>query len=122
MYLCGFTLFLSLILNRTYVMILDVLRLEEELKRVKGDPKAGGKAGSSIAGAGMPGEVANLRKELAAANAKVEAMKKQTEGLQREYNRLGTKSPDRTNLHRRINEGFWTGDENRPCRGPGGCG
>jgi len=89
MYLCGFTLFLSLILNRTYVMILDVLRLEEELKRVKGDPKAGGKAGSSIAGAGMPGEVANLRKELAAANAKVEAMKKQTEGLQREYNRLG---------------------------------
>jgi hypothetical protein len=32
MYLCGFTLFLSLILNRTYVMILDVLRLEEEVK------------------------------------------------------------------------------------------
>ena len=26
MYLCGFTLFLSLILNRTYIMILDVLR------------------------------------------------------------------------------------------------
>ena len=26
MYLCGFTLFLSLILNRTYTMILDVLR------------------------------------------------------------------------------------------------
>jgi B-cell receptor-associated protein 31 len=89
MYLCGFTLFLSLILNRTYVMILDVLCLEEELKRVKGDPQAGGKAGASIAGAGMPGEVANLKKELALANAKVEAMKRQTEGLQREYNRLG---------------------------------
>ena len=32
MYLTGFTLFLSLILNRTYMMILDVLRLEEKVK------------------------------------------------------------------------------------------
>lgn len=31
MYLCGFTLFLSLILNRTYSLILDVLRLEEKV-------------------------------------------------------------------------------------------
>ncbi len=36
MYLCGFTLFLSLILNRTYTMILEVLRLEEKLKQFRG--------------------------------------------------------------------------------------
>jgi len=49
MYLCGFTLFLSLILNRTYVMILETLRLEEELKRITGDPKAGNNAGKGLA-------------------------------------------------------------------------
>jgi B-cell receptor-associated protein 31 len=89
MYLCGFTLFLSLILNRTYVMILDVLRLEEEVKLLRGDPKAGGKLSGKLAGAGNAGEVASLKKELEQANAKVAAMQKQTDGLQREYNRLG---------------------------------
>src|SRR5580693_8020822 len=43
MYLCGFTLFLSLILNRTYIMILDVLRLEAKVKRFEGDPTEQGK-------------------------------------------------------------------------------
>jgi len=85
MYLCGFTLFLSLILNRTYVMILDTLRLEEEVKRLSGDPKAAPKSGAS----GELGEAAKLKKELATANAKVAALQKQTEGLQKEYNRLG---------------------------------
>jgi len=79
MYLCGFTLFLSLILNRTYVMILETLRLEEEVKRLKQ-----GKGGNDPA---MQKELEKARKDLA-------AMKKQTEGLQKEYNRLGDeKSP-----------------------------
>jgi len=89
MYLCGFTLFLSLILNRYYVMILDTLRLEEEVKRMKGDPKAGGKQGAKLENAGEPGEIARLRKELEAARGDVATMKKQSESLQREYNRLG---------------------------------
>ena len=69
MYLCGFTLFLSLILNRTYVMILDVLRLEEEVKTLK-------------SGNSESGEVTKLRKDN-------EALKRQMEGLSKEYNRLG---------------------------------
>jgi B-cell receptor-associated protein 31 len=85
MYLCGFTLFLSLILNRTYVMILDVLRLEEEVKRLSGDPKAT----TVLSKTGELGEVAKLKQELANADAKVKAMEKQTQGLQREYDRLG---------------------------------
>jgi len=89
MYLCGFTLFLSLILNRTYVMILETLRLEEELKRVQGDPKAGGKVGKQLSNAGEPGEIARLKKELEAARSDLKTMKTQSEGLQREYNRLG---------------------------------
>ncbi|CAI6339696.1 unnamed protein product [Periconia digitata] len=86
MYLCGFTLFLSLILNRTYVMILDVLRLEEEVKTLKGDPAAKGK---SIKDAGGMGEVANLKEELAAKDRDMENLKKQVESMQNEYNRMG---------------------------------
>lgn len=75
MYLCGFTLFLSLILNRTYIMILEVLRLEEKIKKLEADKKAGGDAA--------------LKKENEALKRDLEALKKQAEGLQREYNRLG---------------------------------
>jgi B-cell receptor-associated protein 31 len=91
MYLCGFTLFLSLILNRTYVMILDILRLEEEVRRLNGDPSGTSKDSAKL---GEPGEIARLKKELQAARRDVETMKKQSESLQREYNRLGDeKSP-----------------------------
>ncbi|KAF2401871.1 endoplasmic reticulum protein-like protein [Trichodelitschia bisporula] len=76
MYLCGFTLFLSLILNRTYVMILEVLRLEEEVKAHRS-----GKGGSGA-------EVAQLKKQLEAANRDIANLKSQGEGFQREYNRL----------------------------------
>lgn len=84
MYLCGFTLFLSLILNRTYVMILDILRLEEEVKNNRAG--AAGKEGNT--------EVAKLKKELEAKDRDIANLKKQADGLTREYNRLGDeKSP-----------------------------
>ena len=57
MYLCGFTLFLSLILNRTYVMILDVLRLEEEVKTLRGDKSAKGSKVGKLGDVNEPGEV-----------------------------------------------------------------
>ena len=88
MYLCGFTLFLSLILNRTYVMILDVLRLEEEVKTLKGDPATKGK-GSSLKNAGQPGEIGKLKEELAAKDRDMDNLKKQVENMQKEYNRMG---------------------------------
>ncbi|KAF2731619.1 endoplasmic reticulum protein-like protein [Polyplosphaeria fusca] len=88
MYLCGFTLFLSLILNRTYVMILDVLRLEEEVKTLKGDPATKGK-GSSLQNAGSPGEIGSLKKQLEAKDRDMANLKKQVESMQKEYNRMG---------------------------------
>ena len=88
MYLCGFTLFLSLILNRTYVMILDVLRLEEKVKRYEGDPKAQGKQSDKLANAGGAGEIGKLKNQLAQKDKDMETLKKQCEGLQREYNSL----------------------------------
>jgi hypothetical protein len=91
MYLCGFTLFLSLILNRTYIMIVEVLRLEDRVKLLEGDKKAGGKDAARIAEAGSIGEIGRLKKELEAKDRDIETLKKQTEGLQREYHNLGDK-------------------------------
>lgn len=87
MYLCGFTLFLSLILNRTYVMILDVLRLEEEVKIMKGDPKA--KSGKSAKEIGGVGEIASLKEEIERKDRDMENLKKQVANMQSEYNRMG---------------------------------
>lgn len=88
MYLCGFTLFLSLILNRTYMMIIDVLRLEDKVRRYEGDPKARGKESAELANAGRAGEIGKLRKELEQKERDLEAMRKQSQGLQREYHNL----------------------------------
>jgi len=90
MYLTGFTIFLSLILNRTYVMILETLRLEEEVKRLRGDPKAAKKVGQGgLQDAGDAGEISRLKRDLDRAKSDLATMKKQSEGLQTEYNRLG---------------------------------
>jgi len=91
MYLCGFTLFLSLILNRTYTMILDVLRLEEKVKMYEGDPKAGGKQSEKLDRAGELGEIGTLKKNLHKKEKEVEALKSQSEGLRREYDELSVK-------------------------------
>lgn len=89
MYLCGFTLFLSLILNRTYTMILDTLRLEEKVKRYEGDPKTKGKESERLAQAGGAGEIGKLKNQLAQKDRDIETLKKQSEGLSREYHSLG---------------------------------
>lgn len=89
MYLCGFTLFLSLILNRTYVMILDVLRLEQEVQELKGKKPSNDKTGTKLGEAGELGEIGRLRKQLAEKDRDIETLKKQSKGLSNEYNRLG---------------------------------
>jgi B-cell receptor-associated protein 31 len=89
MYLCGFTLFLSLILNRTYTMILDVLRLESKVKRYEGDSKATGAQEDKLDNAGESGQIGHLKNEIAKRDKNIETLKKQCEGLQREYGVLG---------------------------------
>lgn len=89
MYLCGFTLFLSLILNRTYSLILDTLRLEEKIKKYEGDPKAQGKDSAKLSQAGEAGEIGKLKNQLAQKDRDLATLKKQSEGLSREYNSLG---------------------------------
>lgn len=82
MYLCGFTLFLSLILNRTYALILDVLRLEEAVATLRKESnKKDGNGEAAL-------EVVRLKKELEKKDKDLQAFKKQSEGLAREYGEL----------------------------------
>jgi hypothetical protein len=91
MYLTGFTLFLSLILNRTYGLILDVLRLEEKVKMYEGDPQAGGKEGEKLGKHYRADQIGELKKQLDKKDKEISAMKSQSEGLQREYDSLSVK-------------------------------
>ena len=58
-------------------MILDVLRLEEEVKTLKGDPAT--KKGSSLKDVGGAGEVGALKKELEAKDRDMANLKKQVD-------------------------------------------
>ncbi|ATY59485.1 BAP31 domain [Cordyceps militaris] len=79
MYLCGFTLFLSLILNRTYVMIKDIIRLEERIRAYDSDKNLTVKPSD---------EVTALKKQLAAKDQDLQTLKKQSEQLHKSYNDL----------------------------------
>ena len=97
MYLCGFTLFLSLILNRTYILTLDVLHLEEKVKVLDGSKKAGGKDSAGLEQAGnlkkelqaKDDEIESLKNELNKKEINFETLKKQSSGLAAEYDKLG---------------------------------
>ncbi|PHH67021.1 hypothetical protein CDD81_4416 [Ophiocordyceps australis] len=90
MYLCGFTLFLSLILNRTYVMILEMMRLEDRLRAFEGTRKDT-KESEKLAMAGKPGELAKLREKLAQKERDLETLKKQSTQLHKSYDELTDK-------------------------------
>ncbi|KAF9584091.1 hypothetical protein BGW38_007601 [Lunasporangiospora selenospora] len=93
MYLTGFTLFLSLILNRTFFMILDLLKSEEKMEIVKKQAAQQSKEYERV----LESET-KLKKELdelrtvvdsnASAKQDLENLKKQANQQQKEYLRL----------------------------------
>ena len=70
-------------------MILDVLRLEQEVKDLKGETPKNDKTGSKLGEAGQLGEIGKLKQQLAEKDRDLETMKKQSQGLSNEYNKLG---------------------------------
>ncbi|KAF9037350.1 B-cell receptor-associated 31-like protein [Hymenopellis radicata] len=74
-YLTGFTLFLSLVLTRTFSIILTLIQAEEELIAKKGS------ASSSK-------ELESAQKELAAGKRDLEALRSQAKSQAEEYDRL----------------------------------
>lgn len=90
MYLCGFTLFLSLILNRIYVMILEVMRLEDRVKDFEGT-RQNAKESEKLAVSGKPGEIGKLRAEVERKDRDLENLKKQAAQLHKSYDELSDK-------------------------------
>jgi len=83
MYLCGFTLFLSLVLARTYVMIEELLASEEQIALLKGSSNAGIKSGVKNGA-----EIERLQKELARKDRDLQALKSQAAGTNKAYDEL----------------------------------
>lgn len=111
MYLTGFTLFLSLILNRTYIMILDVLRLEEKLKMYEGDKAAGGKEGEKLSPEYRADQIGQLKRDIEKKDKEIKAIKSQSEGLRKEYDELSVK-------YNNLNPGSGAGDKKGLWRNP----
>ncbi|KAG8751245.1 hypothetical protein FRC12_012530 [Ceratobasidium sp. 428] len=87
MYLTGFTLFLSLILTRTFYILLDLIHTQEQYAELK--KKTDGKPGAKDQSA----QIAELQKKLNASEAKsrdFDTLKKQAKQQADEYDRLAT--------------------------------
>ncbi|KAG5366260.1 hypothetical protein CJU89_0676 [Yarrowia sp. B02] len=86
MYLCGFTLFLSLILNRTYSLVIELINARDLINELKGSSNAKVKAELSASDANK--EITLLKAELQQKDKDIVALKSQSANLATEYNRI----------------------------------
>lgn len=89
MYLCGFTLFLSLILNRTYSLVLELLDAEDKVHQLKGTSDSSVKA--EALSSESQSEIERLKKELEQKDNDIEILKKQSKSLSDEYMSMSDK-------------------------------
>ncbi|KAI0461074.1 hypothetical protein LJB42_001404 [Komagataella kurtzmanii] len=83
MYICGFTLFLTLILSRTYALVDEVMVLKEQrYSKV-----------ANSADAADPDEVSKLKAQLTEKEENIQILKKQAEHLSKDYEELIAKKP-----------------------------
>jgi hypothetical protein len=71
--------------------MMETLRLETRVKQLEGDAAASGKDAEKLEQAGKGAEIGNLRKKLEQKERDLEILKKQSEGLSREYRELSDK-------------------------------
>ncbi|KAI0339114.1 B-cell receptor-associated 31-like protein [Trametopsis cervina] len=90
-YLTGFCLFLSLVLTRTFYIILDLIHTQEEYAKLKQETASSSR--TTIAAGDQAKQIEDLKKKLAASEAKArdyEILKKQAAQNGLEYDRLAT--------------------------------
>jgi len=80
MYLCGFTLFLTLILTRTYSLVAELIATKDKLDAFKANDASKKSTDSA--------DVAKLKKELAAKEEDLEILKSQAKTLGKDYNKV----------------------------------
>ncbi|KAG5357119.1 Endoplasmic reticulum transmembrane protein 3 [Yarrowia sp. C11] len=87
MYLCGFTLFLSLILNRTYSLVIELINARDLINELKGKSNSKVKAELSASDDANK-EITLLKAELQQKDKDIAALKTQSANLSTEYNRI----------------------------------
>jgi len=96
-YLTGFTLFLSLVLTRTFYIILDLIHTQEEYAKLK--QESGASANGKPATGDQSKQIAELKKKLAESESKTrdyDILKKQAAQNAAEYDRLATEFNSKT--------------------------
>ncbi|KAF8550885.1 B-cell receptor-associated 31-like protein [Imleria badia] len=97
MYLTGFCLFLSLVLARTFQIVLDLIQTQEEYGKLKKATAAASK--NNIVSNDQTKQIEELKKKLAESEAKnrdFEIVKKQAAQNAEEYDRLATRYNEAT--------------------------
>lgn len=84
MYLCGFTLFLTLILTRTYSLVAELVHTKDKLDDFKKNNALTESTTSDSA------EVAKLKEELALRDKDLELLKEQAASLSKDYDAAST--------------------------------
>ncbi|KAG8681796.1 hypothetical protein FRC09_017226 [Ceratobasidium sp. 395] len=93
MYLTGFTLFLSLILTRTFYILLDLIHTQEQYAELKKASRMNDKTDGKPGAKDQSAQIAELQKKLNASEAKsrdFDTLKKQAKQQADEYDRLAT--------------------------------
>jgi len=98
-YLTGFTLFLSLVLTRTFYIMLDLIHTQEQYAKLKKET-ASQSRGSGAQAEDASKEISELKKKVAVLQAEerdFETLKKQASQQAAEFDRLATKYNEVTN-------------------------
>lgn len=85
MYLCGFTLFLTLILTRTYSLVAELINTKDKLDDLNKNSELKGESS----------EVAELKATLAQKDADLELLKEQASALSKDYDTATTTATQR---------------------------
>lgn len=85
MYLCGFTLFLTLILTRTYSLVAELISTKDKLDDLNKNTILKGDSA----------ELANLKSSLADKDSEVELLKQQASSLSKDYDTASTSATKR---------------------------
>ncbi|EDK42578.1 Endoplasmic reticulum transmembrane protein 3 [Lodderomyces elongisporus] len=84
MYLCGFTLFLTLILTRTYNLVVELIVTKDKVDELK--TEGAEETSSAISGeTGENAEITKLKNQLAKKDSELELLKGQAKNFDKEY-------------------------------------
>ncbi|KAJ7607388.1 B-cell receptor-associated protein 31-like-domain-containing protein [Roridomyces roridus] len=89
-YLTGFTLFLSLVLTRTFSILLELIHTQDEYAKLKGTGASGGDSTKEVSE--LKAKIADLEKK----DRDFETLKKQSAQQAAEFDRLATKYNEAT--------------------------